>query len=1017
MVQEALHSGAIRTRKLIGREKEKETLQAAIQDVGSSHLLFVIGKGGIGKTRLLEEIPNLVAQWCPGDEKCVSSGLIDLYDTTKHSSDGIEDAIISGIASDAQHFQHYRAQRQKFEERRAAFIGGGRLAEERQALTRTFIENYNAIAQSRRVVLIFDTVETVQYEDEEVQKIIGQEVTGAEVRSWLIENLGKLQNSAIILAGRADTPLFDDLEASLSVPVKRLDLGGFSEEETLAYFKAMSEFQPEIEELLSTYSNLPRIVHIYTAGRPIMLALTIDLVIHGRIIVEEVFPLSMAEAGEKTGGELKAVRDKIERVLIEETQNIPDPVYPALLRYVGWARKGMSAELLSRLLERRVEECQALLNELRRLSFIKTRPGTELIFFHDEMSALVDNYVLRYLPAEREEFCQKAIVYCDAQIEAATGRLRQDLQVERLYYQLLQNPKKGYESYSALADEAILAREFDFDMRLRDEMLRFFAESQNKERAISLGLALEEIDRESALRWISRWTNRGDYKRARQVVQRIRASEAPIFQILHVVEHKFATDIPIFQRQQVGGRIGERDDLDFTFNGLLFVAGLYMYEGEIAIYEGGDMHGALELLTAPIRLLEENGPDLGELGPKEEQPYEITRWADFLGVSYNHCGFAYARLKSYDRAAESYGKALPYFRWTKNEIQMAQTLNNLAFVYSQRGETRRATRICREGLALRRQLGHLYSIGLSLNTLGLTNIAGNDLDKAEERCCEALKIFESEQVSDAWGTGLACNALSEVLRRLGVAELNRKEPGPDFAASEGHFREAEALLKRSIEIFAPESNFRNPFRLVEAYNELGCTYRDWGDLLGRQGRGDQAMESYVKAEEALRQSLAMTTGEMQSERADDYEDLADVYLRMGDKRKLDEMLQAFDEMIPDEYKIVPGEGIPVVAEPVSEFWLSLGKNSMLRARIAWARRTPEGLREATKQGLLASAYFERYSEETAALDTTIDLVYEQLKSLSFQQLRDLREHAQKVIEEYNLGDVRMFNAIADALGQ
>lgn len=101
--------GALRTKRLIGRTREREAIRTAIEAEGEFRVLHIIGDGGMGKTRLLEAIPEEILPMCSNKDRCQWGGIFDLYHTDLHTNSGIEAAIIKALAPEG--FTEYRARR------------------------------------------------------------------------------------------------------------------------------------------------------------------------------------------------------------------------------------------------------------------------------------------------------------------------------------------------------------------------------------------------------------------------------------------------------------------------------------------------------------------------------------------------------------------------------------------------------------------------------------------------------------------------------------------------------------------------------------------------------------------------------------------------------------------------------------------------------------------------------------------------------------------------------------------
>ena len=64
---ETMRPFALRTDRVVGRFSEVEAIEEALSDpTDRTHILYFVGPGGIGKTRLLEETEYLAADWGRG---------------------------------------------------------------------------------------------------------------------------------------------------------------------------------------------------------------------------------------------------------------------------------------------------------------------------------------------------------------------------------------------------------------------------------------------------------------------------------------------------------------------------------------------------------------------------------------------------------------------------------------------------------------------------------------------------------------------------------------------------------------------------------------------------------------------------------------------------------------------------------------------------------------------------------------------------------------------------------------
>jgi tetratricopeptide (TPR) repeat protein len=713
-------------------------------------------------------------------------------------------------------------------------------------------------------------------------------------------------------------------------------LGSLSAEGAREYFADLAVQNRRIEQAALTKDDCEYIYPVME-GKPLRVAFMSTL-----IATKGLPPQKLLEGMDP---------ETVDESLIWEMQRLTEDMNVAL-PFVAWMRKGIDSRLLQKLLEDvagkkwGVNKCGRVLKYLKSLPFVKTRPRSPLVFLHDEMYDLMDKYVLSGsdYALDKAEVCRVTDGYYVEKIDKAKGRKRQELMVERLYYQLLANPMQGFNQYRTLSDKAIIAHEVGFDMSLRNEMLRFFEQQGPR--------AQEQVARDSAIRWVKRFLAMGEYKKAREVAERIWAH----------------AKLPFL-------RTG--DDPYFT-------AALQLCHGEALAYLGEEEQ-AIKLLREAIEWLTPASPRNG---------YQERSGTYILGRAHNDIGYAYARRKQYTKATTGYSEALEYFEEVGFADEMANTLKNMAFIYSQQGRIREAADLCRHARRLYQEKGLRHGEALALNTEGIIAIQSDQPDAARALCEEALRMFTD--LKDARGMGLARIVLGHALRRLGWRS-------PHLREALKHFRQAEGYLKRANETFKDE--VIEPARLMEVYNQLGRTYRDWANFYHEHelGETDEVERLEVLAEDNLKECLKRAKEyDLLAEQADTMEDIAEIHFNHRDYKRAKGLLSQSDLLIPTEYHFVKGAGIPAIREPVPIYWQILGKNSILYGRMAFAQREYD---EAIENCLLAYAYFELFSGREPIVESIAsDRIYNQLVSLPLEALRELEQYTRSVAEEYGVQD-------------
>jgi Cdc6-like AAA superfamily ATPase len=159
------YTGAWATPNLIGRKAILDQINTALSSASGASIIVLYGKGGIGKTRILNDTLSRDKDTLSRDKDGIflAQQLVDLYDIRYHSSLALASAIYDSLnVTDSNFFrtfedkrkQHYKAQ-----------ISGDvrQIAEATRAVLQAFIEDFNRFSQSQRVVIALDTAERITY--------------------------------------------------------------------------------------------------------------------------------------------------------------------------------------------------------------------------------------------------------------------------------------------------------------------------------------------------------------------------------------------------------------------------------------------------------------------------------------------------------------------------------------------------------------------------------------------------------------------------------------------------------------------------------------------------------------------------------------------------------------------------------------------------------------------------------------------------------------------------------------
>jgi hypothetical protein len=504
---------------LINREPLLERIHEAIVDrSGQTWVFFIAGPGGIGKTRLIQEVLQRCRKDATGKtgpwylpEVFAAREPVDLYHAYLHSEEGLARAIRAVIDPGPGYFEEYQIERDRLQrDKQDMSLLTRELYRRRRELVRIFLDDYDTAAREFRLVLALDTAEVIVDEPDPLRQTMVPTQTWVGVQHWLVEQfVPRIDNTVLLIAGRPEAVrLGDELSRVPNIRFERVELEPFREEDTLTYFEAIIEAAREADEaeVAARIEAVPeetrQVIHHYTGGRPILLALMIDYL----AVADQLLPtvqVTLAEARRKTADKesLQRVREELEADLVRvfhETGRDTDET----LRLLAWSPKGMDAELLASVsamgepvTQANIDRAEKALERVRwPLSFVKIRPVDRRAFLHDEMYELLNRHVLSRATEERRAKIGQAILaYYRQRVAKLRRKIEQtdlsgedltdayvDLysaQVEEVYYHLRADPVTGFQTYYRYAEEAFWSDTPELDQELHTELRRYLRQA------------------------------------------------------------------------------------------------------------------------------------------------------------------------------------------------------------------------------------------------------------------------------------------------------------------------------------------------------------------------------------------------------------------------------------------------------------------------------------------------------------------------------------------------------------
>lgn len=395
----------------------------------------------------------------------------------------------------------------------------------------------------------------------------------------------------------------------------------------------------------------------------------------------------------------------------------------------------------------------------------------------------------------------------------------------------------GYDRYERLDIQAISQKNREWDDMLRIEILRFIHTLPR--RALQGGLVTDIqpngevvtavfLNRGCRARWVHRYFSRG------RVADAIRISDKLL-------------------------------DLHPDWGGF-WRARILMTTGAALVREG----------QAEARMALRDAVNILEGAQIEGDPWLI---AHYRGTAQIYRGLDAKAAGDLPRALEAYRQAHDIFKANEEFSSVARALNNLAYVLKQQGKFSEATAAARASVEIRRDLGDIVGLALSLNTLSIVEHRAGTAFRARSHAHEALGLLQRAQ-----STGLP-----EPKRELALVYLNL---GTIFRglAQRNYMRERDKILKdwQEAEGYLKESEERigdlEPYYRFDLLNQFGTLYKDWGNWTALWYEEQQEQEEYdyqdlmARANQrfAAADALAIEK-EMRVERADNLEDWAWVF--------------------------------------------------------------------------------------------------------------------------------------------
>jgi len=444
----------------IGRKSILKEIDNSIKNWGHQNFIFVHGEGGIGKTRLLQEIRNQYIN----DKDIITTEIIDFDDKSYHISENIGEKIARML--DKTIFEPYFIALMDYHKMEIAGVSAEALRNKFEEGNQIFISCFNKSSAINRVILFIDTIEAL---------------SDNNYWDYLIQMTMQIKNYLVIVAGHNANDYGKSLQSLMGKDkVHILKLSEFKEEERIEYLNNKKRI---LNHPLGTEISA-KIIRL-SNGRPILIDLAMERLSRD-IPFEWLFNEVLLEDNKKKEFEYELV------IHLAQCRTQRD-ILILLMSYVY----PLNDVLISILLESELNDAQKLYSEVKGLCFIKCLPKG-YIKLHDEMQRMVNEHVWMEADPEgylRQKYSHAAISYFEEAIQLLTQNIsildyeekhkdrqeslkymekrwplvqaRRKLKVELLRHTLFLNIEDGFALFIDLFDEATRKPQFS----LRDMLL------------------------------------------------------------------------------------------------------------------------------------------------------------------------------------------------------------------------------------------------------------------------------------------------------------------------------------------------------------------------------------------------------------------------------------------------------------------------------------------------------------------------------------------------------------------
>lgn len=364
--------------EFIGREAEISFIEAQIKQTETRVLVFVRGEGGLGKTRLLQEIRKRYVN----KDEFLTADIIDFDDRSLHTFEGIEIRIAKELGIAGQVAEEIRELRLL----RSSTVDQRSLEEKQNDITTLLSIQFNHLSKNKRLLFFFDTTEKI----------------GEDNLRGLLSLLSRFENGFFLFAGRhftenSEVDISQLMQSSFDGDVTPKDLDPLNMDNSREYFRAKLDELHNVKD--ERVENLLKLVD----GRPILIELTaqwLSIAPTPDWLSDELVELeSLPDEGFVPDEDFRQKQKDFQVLLVHHITQLRNPLDQLLL--VLSRVYPIDAEMVEELLTLSRGRAEELMGNAKEYVFVKTLPGGK-ITLHDEMRRMINDLVWRDIDKSKE---------------------------------------------------------------------------------------------------------------------------------------------------------------------------------------------------------------------------------------------------------------------------------------------------------------------------------------------------------------------------------------------------------------------------------------------------------------------------------------------------------------------------------------------------------------------------------------------------------------------------------------